>query len=258
MTSGAYQGRWLGVSKTGTASTAVLWSFNGNRVPPTGDFATRLIVSNLDARMEHPQERKFSRPHLVDWAYDHRGETFRHAVTIVAGYLRAGVSIKCNPSRYRDWDELVRKPLIWAGGEDVAECFRLNMATDPKRAGQHAFLEAMFDVFRDKPVSAVDIIDAANLLRARNWNEVNHSRNFEGVEMVLYGTKNEDGQKSARLSEAIEGVFEKSPPSSVSLGKWFGNTLSGSWVGEFCLMPVNPPSSKHAKLWSVTRKKLPK
>jgi len=73
LTSEFLTGRILGVSKTATVGTRVLFLSSGNNVGPVQDMTRRCITINLSPECEVPAARSFKRPNLVRDVLRERG-----------------------------------------------------------------------------------------------------------------------------------------------------------------------------------------
>jgi hypothetical protein len=139
--------------------TQMLVCFSGNNVYPSGDFNTRVINIKLDAKEEHPERRKFERGDLAEWAETHRGEFFKHALTILTGGIRAGANSV--ETRFNDWGRLVLAPAMWAGCGDVSELFARNNEHDHKRNERLDLMNALWEKFGSGWFHATDIANLA-------------------------------------------------------------------------------------------------
>ena len=77
---------------------------------------------------------------------------------MVQAYLSAGApSLDVEPTRFPQWDRLVRFPIIWAGGCDIAQNMKAVLEDDPDRLAIGAVLEAWENRYgsREKRLSEV-------------------------------------------------------------------------------------------------------
>jgi putative DNA primase/helicase len=90
----------------------------GNNIGFKADMTRRGLVSNLDARMERPENRQFCSDPIAKVAND-RGAYVAAVLTIAHAYRVAGAPDVCdNFASYEQWSVAVRAPLIWLGLED--------------------------------------------------------------------------------------------------------------------------------------------
>jgi hypothetical protein len=163
LTSERIKNRVLGVSKMAEVRTNVLFLLNGNNVVFEGDIVDRVVVAGLDARLEDPKTRKFDRDPVV-YARDRRTELVGAALTIlrahaVAGYPGAQGLV---PSRFPDWDRMVRGALVWMGEPDPQATRERLAVVDPVRDTHLALLKALENaVGLEVRFKAQDLIDRA-------------------------------------------------------------------------------------------------
>jgi hypothetical protein len=233
MTSATYSGRVLGENRKAVAPTNVLWLFTGNNVTPTGDFNTRVLLIYLDPECESPENRTFTRPDLAGWCAENRAKFFDAAMTILVGYYRAraagnGVDIK--PSRYREWDKIIREALIWAGAADPAELFDKNKMEDPVVEGRRNLLSAWHGRFGDRPVAVSDVI-----------------KRTSGSDNLF-----PENDPLTLLRNAIHDILPHGRVNSKALGTTLSK-FKGRWIDGYQLQAVDTKgrSKKGAKLWRV-------
>jgi hypothetical protein len=224
MTSPKFSGRVLGENREATVPTNCLWGFTGNNISASGDFNTRIIPISIDPRMEHPDQRRFSRPDLAEWCESHRAEFYVHAMTIMIGYQRylcaGGGPPGVKPTRYTMWDDQVRHAMIWAGSADPAVLFEQNKAADPKQEGRKNFLAAWWDIFGDEP----------QLLRTA-ITELSHNHQLSDAEEALRDLL----PKGVITSKNLSAVLRK---------------FAGQWIGGFRIsMEKTDSKSRVAKRW---------
>jgi hypothetical protein len=147
MTSDTYKNRLLGTNRTVSAAANIVFGFTGNNITPAEDFASRVLQIELCPETESPDRRTFTRKNIIEWTADNRPEVLRHLCILVAGFLRSGVQVDVCPTRFTQWDRLVRYPIIWAGGSDVAQVFDRNKSEDPYRAARADFFADWHRVF---------------------------------------------------------------------------------------------------------------
>ncbi len=161
LTSQTYKDRVLGESRTVTLPTAATWLFNGNNLEFVGDFTSRIIVSTLDPQCERPELRAFRRD-IAAHVSEHRPELVRAALTIPLAYRAAGhPAIEATPSRFSDWDRLVRYPLVWLGCADPLATQEELRTNDPIRSSLIAVMSAWHECFADRPATVAEAIERA-------------------------------------------------------------------------------------------------
>ncbi|KQU95203.1 hypothetical protein [Devosia sp. Root105] len=161
LTSEQWQSRVLGLSKMAVVPTNVLWLLNGNRMTFKGDITDRVILCNLDARVEDPKSRTFDRD-PVAYAIEHRAELAVAGLTVLRAHAAAGFpgAEGLSPSRFPDWDRMVRGALVWAGEPDPHETRHRLVSVDPVRETHRSLMRVWREgIGLRYPVTAQQLID---------------------------------------------------------------------------------------------------
>jgi len=160
-------GRILGVSKTTTVSTRVLFLFSGNNVGPIQDMTRRCLTIRLDPGCETPAARNFMRPDLVRDVLSERGLYVSAALTIVRAWITANrPKTTCKSlAGYADWSELCRQPLLWLGCADPAVSVFEAMSDDPDRGTLDRLLTSWQRVFGKTPAMVRDAVKQASVFK---------------------------------------------------------------------------------------------
>jgi hypothetical protein len=159
MTSSSYRDRRLGVSEEVDVRTETLWVITGNNLQLGADEITRWMVCRLEPKTSRPEEREFRNSDVVGAVRRVRVQIIRDIVGIVAGYLASGASVGDGKStRFKEWDRLVRLPIIWAGGADVTEVFRQNREQSPDEMAKVGVLSAIRDLVGDDEFYPTDVV----------------------------------------------------------------------------------------------------
>jgi hypothetical protein len=167
LTSEFMSGRILGVSKTATVGTRVLFLSSGNNVGPVQDMTRRCITIRLNPSCETPATRSFKRPELVREVLCERGRYVSAALTIVRAWLAAGrPRTACRPlAGYIDWSDLCRQPLLWLGRSDPTVSVFEAIAQDPDREILMRLLKAWQAVFGRAPAMVRDAVKQTKILQ---------------------------------------------------------------------------------------------
>ncbi len=160
-------GRILGVSKTTTVSTRVLFLSSGNNVGPVQDMTRRCLTIRLDPGCETPAARNFMRPDLVRDVLSERGLYVSAALTIVRAWITANrPKTTCKSlAGYADWSELCRQPLLWLGCADPAVSVFEAMSDDPDRGTLDRLLTSWQRVFGKTPAMVRDAVKQASVFK---------------------------------------------------------------------------------------------
>ncbi len=133
--------------------TRSLWLMNGNNVSPSSDMNRRLLPVTLDAKMEHPELRRFDSNPVAEISA--RVESYQDdLLAIMVTFHAAGapqIETSCGLGSYEDWERCVRQLILWLGQKgalpfeavDVADVVKANGVEDPEKVAYRAFLEAL-------------------------------------------------------------------------------------------------------------------
>ena len=217
-------GRILGVSKTATVGTRVLFLSSGNNVAPIRDMARRCVTIRLDPGCETPAAREFRRRPVEDVQRE-RGRYVSLALIIIRGWIVSGQPLTtCRPiASFTNWSDLVRQALLWLGQPDPAESVFTAMAVDPNSETLGRLLSTWQRVFGRTPTMVRDVVEAAS----------RHSPDPSCVELheVISDIADERGQISRKR-----------------LGNWIVRN-EGRIVGG--LRFVKAPTTRNAVQWQV-------
>lgn len=222
--------RPLGASSVVSVPTHALLLATGNNLSIVGDLKRRVLLVRLDAQVERPEQRTFTRNHLED-IFTRRGELIRAALTISMAYLSAGapaVDGLAPLGSFEDWDRMVRRPLVWLGLPDPLLASEGLREQDPDIANMRSLYAAWMDVFNDRPVTAVEVVTAGmergamngdlvypdlydslqvvcaekpNARRLGNWLRVHKDRIVDGIRMEQAGADTKTKSIKWRVKE---------------------------------------------------------
>lgn len=172
MTSPVLTQRLLGASKDTSCPTNVLFCITGNNLSLGKDELTRWLVCRLQPAAINPEARSFKHSDVVAHAQKIRHAVLRDALGIIAGYKRYGRGI-APASRFPVWDSVVRQPLIWAGGEDIARCFSANAEASEERQAHAALVGCLHARFGTREFSAADVAELGDYNRYSSFADNN-------------------------------------------------------------------------------------
>lgn len=159
LTASSITGRILGVSKTATVSTRILFLGSGNNVGPVRDLSRRVVTINLNARSESPATLKYDRDPMA--ALQANREQFVVAgLTIIEAFKAAGspkTDVLPIASYNGDWANHCRHPLIWLGLPDPALVLIEQVKSDPEVLMLRQLFECWHDRFGDKPTKVREV-----------------------------------------------------------------------------------------------------
>ena len=166
LTATSWRDRLLGVSRTVEAPLTTMWQSSGNNTVFRGDLGRRVVPIDLDAHVEHPEDRGGWRyPDLLRWVREHRAGLLVAALTILRGYHVAGrPAHRCGPCKgsFEGWDDLIRGAVVWAEfGDPLAGTERIRREDDGDVAALRHALEQWGEAFLDQPTTAAEAVAAA-------------------------------------------------------------------------------------------------
>lgn len=165
LTSTSFADRILGASRRVTVSLrTVTWVATGNNLNFRGDLGRRVLPVDLDAGVEHPEDRSgFRHENLLAHVRDRRPALIVDALTVLRGYHEAGLPRhgKTRVGSFEAWDDLVRGAVVWAGfGDPVAGRERIREDGDDELEKLRAALAAWAGEFGELPVTVRDAVEA--------------------------------------------------------------------------------------------------
>jgi hypothetical protein len=155
MTTPTYQARVLGKSQTIEVDVRCAWVFTGNNVTLSPELVRRLIMIDLDARLENPEMREgFRHDDIRGWATDNRGKLVGACLTIIQNWVAQGMvhQKELNLASYENWSGAVGGVLAAAGlGGFIGNRDALKASsTDNEGDDVILLLEAWWDSFGTK------------------------------------------------------------------------------------------------------------
>ncbi len=119
-TSGDWQGRILGESRTVNLPARAVVFATGNNLKLAGDLQRRVLPISLLAKQERPEERQdFKLKDLLGHVVEHRDRLATAAITILHAYMLSPEKVEpALLGSYGNWSRLVRGAVMWAGGLD--------------------------------------------------------------------------------------------------------------------------------------------
>jgi hypothetical protein len=161
LTQETWKDRVLGKTGMATVPTCTTMLATGNNLVFVGDLTTRVVVSDLDAGMERPEERTFN-VNLYEYVPVHRDELVPAALTILRGYHVAGrPGQRLTPfGRFESWSDWVRSALVWVGESDPCEGRKRIEAADPVRRDIQAVFSSWWTRFKDEQKTVSDLVRA--------------------------------------------------------------------------------------------------
>ena len=160
------QVRALGRSDITEVETRSTIFMTGNNLRVRGDMVRRVLVCDLDAEMERPEERQFRSDPVAAVLAD-RSRYVSAALTVVRAYVVCG-----SPGRlprlasFAEWSDLVRSALVWLGCADPALSMQAARDDDPVLGDLRDVMACWGEVFGLDEIPARRAIEAADAKRA--------------------------------------------------------------------------------------------
>jgi len=169
LTSEEYTDRVLGVSETvNLPTTGTTWLATGNNLTVSGDMTRRVLMCSLDARVERPEDREFSRTGLLDWCATDRKRLVAAALTMLRAFHVAGRPFGSPPlGSFEDWSQMVRGTLVWLGMPDPLEAREAVEVEDPERQELRTLHDGWAHAFEGRAVSAKEA--ACSTAMSETW-----------------------------------------------------------------------------------------
>jgi putative DNA primase/helicase len=156
--------RLLGSNRLATVPMRATWFATGNGLAFRGDLGRRVIPIDLDARTEHPEDRRFQIEDLLGYVRAERPRLVVAALTILRAFCLAGRPRDSRPlfGSFEAWDRLIRAAVIWVGLEDpCAGRDRLRAEGDVDLDTLRTLLVAWAETFGEESVTVARAIDKA-------------------------------------------------------------------------------------------------
>lgn len=118
LTKTEWSDRILGRSETAVVPLHAVWFATGNGLAFKGDLGRRVVPIDLDAGVEHPEDRTgFAHTDLRAWVRANRPRLVAAGLTILRAYHLAGRPAHGTSKlgSFEPWDDLVRGACVWAG-----------------------------------------------------------------------------------------------------------------------------------------------
>jgi 5S rRNA maturation endonuclease (ribonuclease M5) len=218
--------RPLGHSVALDSATAAMFCATGNGLHFAGDMTRRVVLINLDAGVERPEERVFESDVIED-ARRRRVEIVTSGLTLLRAFVaNEGERVSPALGSFETWSNLVRSALVWLGLPDPLGNSAKIRENDPEKERTAAIISALP---AGKPWAAADI-----------------ARMVEEGAFDPIGNRRHEGLIEA-LGDFIERGRLNTTRFSGFLRKHTGRIVNGQMIAQAGRNRVN------AVLWSVQR-----
>jgi hypothetical protein len=223
--------RILGVSRTASVSTRVLFLGSGNNVSPVRDLLRRVLTIHVDPRVASPAMMTYSdRP--LDKVRQNREKYVSAVLTVILAWRKAG-----RPRASADsivtfdgaWSDYCRYPLMWLGQPDPAKSLLDQVRHDPDAVALGGLMNAWKAAFGSSAITvrkAVDIaflsqpnlLDALREFPVEEHGSINRSKLGwllkKNANRIVAGYEFQEAEADGRKAWRV--VATKSPPSPPS------------------------------------------
>jgi hypothetical protein len=213
LTSSTYKQRILGASSEVSVPTNTTFTITGNNLQLGRDEDSRWLTVRLDTRSAEPEKRKFKHPDVVRHAREIREQVLRDVIGIVAGGLNHQ-STTLPGTRYPRWEEVVRVPLIWVTGVDVAAVFDRNKNTSEERQERADFFNAIRVVMGEEWFAPKELLAAATVFTREERTEARSALEAYVDEFVLTA-KGQKPKTEAASSKILAGRLRRMPKAEI-------------------------------------------
>lgn len=164
LTSQIWKSRLLGTSESIELPNLACWYATGNKLVLDGDIPRRGYLIQLDAKLEHPWERKtdfFKKPNINQWVRDNRGLILSKLLIMASAWVQAGRPSKETDrsiGNFEDWVDIIGSILNFAGLNNFLgnlDHLYENLASD----NWTPFLTTWANLFGDKQLKSSDILE---------------------------------------------------------------------------------------------------
>ena len=168
LTAREWTDRYLGVSKMVTAPLRTVWFVNGNNLRFGATLGRRVIPIDMDAKVEHPEDRGgFRYPEVLSHVLGVRPQLVAAALTILRAFVVAGRPRhgKVPMGSFESWDRWVRACCVWVGVGDPAGTDdpasgrgRIRAESDEDLDSLRGLLTALRDAFGAETFTAAEAL----------------------------------------------------------------------------------------------------
>ncbi len=142
--------RVFGETRDVTVDTGQLFIATGVNIGLSTELGRRAVTIRLNPQTEHPEERPFKRPEMLEELKRTRSSVLSDLYTIVACYLASGERASVlGLAGYDAWARACVEPLKWLGCGDAIEETREPEGKDEKREAHARILEVWRDTQGD-------------------------------------------------------------------------------------------------------------
>ena len=160
VTSRKVGGRILGLSANVMKTNTYIWCATGNNPPMDNEMERRICWIWLNARIADIQNRKFSRPDLLEWVQEHRGKIVNAILTLVQHWIATGSPLfkTRGLQGFGPWAEVVGGIIDCAWPEHAFLDNRRRAVADPDFAAMRQFVVALWAKYGLNATLSTDVV----------------------------------------------------------------------------------------------------
>lgn len=252
LTSTTFSDRLLGQSREASGPNDRLWTITANNAEIGGDLARRCYWITIDPKMPRPHERTGFALDLRTWPKANRGEIIRAVLTIIRGWVLAGMpsADQKRSDDYAVWDAAVEGLLTWAGfpGQFGHRDDDRTESDDDREWGD--FVEAVYRTFGDRPFRVRDI--TTRLKDSAGDGDGSPFVNDDDGLRTAVSDKIDPGCLPGELADKWSRTGLGSPAGfTKSLGRWIKNR-AGRFVNDLAFQHVRT-DAKRGDMYRIDR-----
>jgi putative DNA primase/helicase len=158
LTSSQMSVRVLGRSEILKLPVTSFFMATGNNFRARGDLVRRIVVAQMDAGVEHPEQRMFDRD-LKAWVIENRSHLLSAIYTVRRAHLLAGEPDEelVPLGSFEAWSRCIRSALVWAGADDPVRSIDRLRDDDPEFEVRLAVLSAWHAHFGTERVKVAQL-----------------------------------------------------------------------------------------------------
>lgn len=239
LTAPEWQDRRVHTNNTVVLPLRTTWLATGNNTDVVGDTSRRVLPIRLRSDLDRPEERTgFRISNFIQHVRDRHCELYIAAITILAGYIRAG-----RPRQnlrefgsFESWSGLVRASLLWAGLSDPLQTRqRLTSGVSSRQDDLRTLLHALNAHMPDgRPFGVADLLRSL----------------YADPGSRLEGASADDLRAAL---EAVAGASPAEPPDPRRVGTLFRG-YRDRWIDGLSLVHADGPRKSSGTHWAVQRR----
>ncbi len=155
--------RVLGQSQNIEIPNNATFFANGNNLTIGADMTRRVILCEMNARMERPETREFKDERLLETVQANRARLVVAGLTVLRAWhlARPSEGLNLTPVDFNDWSQRVREALVWLGCIDPGDTMEKSRKDDPYRIERAVIFTEWHRVLGEDDKLVRDVIAAA-------------------------------------------------------------------------------------------------